>query len=85
MAHKFDIITGELKTQMSEIVYQFEPERISCDGELSRKAVDTKAESLSKRWWILVDEALSLHKINVDYDEYEAYVHSQPVNNPFLK
>lgn len=74
MAHAYDILNPDLRLRMANVIMQYEPELMSCDGELNQQQQAEKGAQLSTEWWILVDEALSLHKINVDFQTLKQYL-----------
>jgi len=68
-------INNELKTRFADLIYNMEPEVLSCDGELSRGQVRAKMRKLMGKWEQL--EVLAGRRVSRD----EAYEWSLAEND----
>jgi hypothetical protein len=66
---QFDSIDEETKVKLEELCGLLSPERLSCDGELSRSEIRAKIKVLSKQW-VAIEKELGF---SFEPDEFEDY------------
>lgn len=66
----YDTMDGDIKEQLTCLIYQFEPENMTCDGEVRGKHLLEKRTRLIDRWNTLVKQS----GIAVDFYTFEEYI-----------